>query len=270
MRDVFLRAAFIIFVIAGISSCGSSKSPSPPTSASPTTTSAATTTVATTSAATTSIGATSLAGTVTDAVSGSAVASATVAVQGKSATTGADGRYSITGLTDGTSAVTSQHQGHRNFTQNTAVSGSTTLNIVMTPAGEAAGNGNWSGTWRNTTFGSTGNATLAMTIDTVAERFSGTFDLSGSVFGRGDPAPETFSGPYSTSGATLTGTSSFYGTVTATYTPGGTLSGSMVNPAPNISRVDFSGTVTATTMDVNYTVRFTDGSTAVGTVNLRK
>src|SRR5204863_2694880 len=144
--------------------------------------------------------------------------------------------------------------------------GSTTLNIVMTPAPEAAAAGNWTGTWRNTTFASSGAATMAMTVDTVQERFSGTFDLSGSVFGRGDPAPATFSNSYSPNGgATFSSTSAFYGTVSGTLSNTGAISGSMVNPTPTISRVDFSGTATTTAIDITYTVRFTDGSTAAGT-----
>jgi hypothetical protein len=271
MRHALLRSAFIIIVLTGIVSCGGYKAPGTPTAASPTTTSAATTTVATTTAATTSIGATSLAGTVTEAVSGSPIASATVAVQGKTATTGSDGRYSITGITDGSSAVTAQHQGHRNFTQNTAISGATTVNIVMTKANEATAAGTFTGTWRNDTFGSSGGATLTITVDTVAQTFSGTFDMSGSVFGRGDPAPATFSGPYSTtSGVQVTATSSFYGNVTGAMTSNGSITGSMSNPSPTISRVDYSGTATASAINITYTVRFTDGSTATGTVKLTK
>lgn len=281
MRHVILRTAFIILVVTAASNCGSSKTPSPPTSASPTTTSAATTTVATTTAATTSVatttvattsvGASSMAGTVTEAVAGSPISGATVAVQGKTATTGADGRYSIPGLTDGTSAVTAQHQGHRNFSQNTAISGSATVNIVMTKANEAAAAGNWTGTWRNDTFGSSGGATATINVDTVAQTFSGSFDLSGSVFGRGDPPPASFSGPYSTaSGASISATSPVYGAVSGTVTSNGSIVGSMTNPTPDISKVDFSGTATASAINVNYTVRFTNGSTATGTVRLTK
>jgi len=270
MRQSILQAVFVGIVSITVASCGGGSKT--PVAASPTTsTTAATTSVATTTAATTSIGATSLAGVVTDVVSGSPIAAATVTVQGKSATTGADGRYSITGLTDGAATVAASHQGHRNFTQNSTLAGSTTVNIAMTRAGEANSAGNWTGTWRNTTFNSSGGATMTLAVDTVAQRFTCTIDLSGTVFGRGDPPAETFNVNYTTaSGASISGSSGFYGQVSASVSASGAVTGSMVNPAPNISRVDFSGQATTGTIDLLYTVRFTDGSTASGTVRLTR
>ena len=134
-------------------------------------------------------------------------------MQGKSATTGSDGRYTISALTDGPAPLTAQHQGHKNFTQAVTLSGATTTNVTMTPSAEAGFAGNWAGQWRNNTFGSSGTITAVVTVDTIAQTFRSTTDVNGFVFGQGDPPAETFSGPYTASGASLTGTSAFFGIV---------------------------------------------------------
>jgi Carboxypeptidase regulatory-like domain len=215
--------------------------------------------------------ATSLAGTVTDVVSAAAVSGATVAVQGKTATTGADGKYSITGLSDGQATVTTQHQGHINFTQTVTLSGATTTNVGLTPSNAAKEAGTWAGTWRNTSFGTTGTIAMVVTVDTVAQTMQIVLDVNGNVFGGADPPAETFNGPYTTTGATLTRPSSVFGNVTVTVTPTGQITGSATNvPVSTISRLDFTGTATATTITINYTVTFVGGGTAVGVATLTK
>src|SRR4029077_6406548 len=110
---------------------------------------------------------TTVAGIVTDAVSGSPIPAVTVAIQGKNGTTGADGRYSITGLNDGQATVTAQHQGHSNFTQSVTLAGATAVNITMTPAIEAAAAGSWGGQWKDNTPGSAGPTTMTMNVNTI-------------------------------------------------------------------------------------------------------
>src|SRR5438552_12685706 len=78
-----------------------------------------------------------LAGIVTDVVSGSPVSGVTVAAEAKTATTGADGKYSLSGLTNGAATVTAQHQGHVNFSQAVTISGTTSQNIALTPSNAA-------------------------------------------------------------------------------------------------------------------------------------
>jgi len=75
----------------------------------------------------------SVSGTVTDASSSAPIASAVVAVQGNSATTGADGRYSISGLTAGSAKLTARHQRYQDFSQMVTLAGTTTVDVVMTP-----------------------------------------------------------------------------------------------------------------------------------------
>ena len=216
-------------------------------------------------------GSTTLAGTVTDNVSGAVISGAKVTVQSKSATTGNDGKYSISGLTDGQTSVTTQHQGHINNTKNVTLSGGTTLDVAMTPSAAAKLTGAWTGTWKNTTFSTQGAETMNVTVDTVAQTMNIVLDLNGSVFGGSDPAAETFSTTYTLTGATFTKTSPVFGNITLTITPAGTLTGSATNvPGVGISRVDFSGTITPALITVNYTITFTSSATATGTATFAK
>ena len=50
--------------------------------------------------------------------------------------------------------------------------------------------GTWAGTWRNETFGSTGPASIVMTV-VSATSFTFTSDFGGNVFGCSDPPPAT-------------------------------------------------------------------------------
>ena len=216
-------------------------------------------------------GATSLGGTVTDNVSGAIISGAKVTVQGKSATTGTDGKYSIGGLTDGQASVTTQHQGHINNTKDVTLSSATSLNIAMTPSAAAKLTGNWSGTWKNNTFSTQGTETMAIAVDTVAQTMNITLDVNGSVFGGSDPAPETLSTTYALTGATFTKTSPVFGNISLSITPAGTLTGSATNvPGGSITRVDFTGTVTPTLITVNYTITFSSTATATGTATFTK
>ena len=194
-----------------------------------------------------------------------------VAIQGKSAAAGADGRYSISDLSDGQATLTAQHQGHRNFTQAVTLAGTTTVNITMTPAEEAGAAGNWAGQWNNTTFGSSGSMTMTLAVDTIAQTTTMTLDLNGSVFGASDPAAETTTGSYTTAGATLTKTSAVFGNVTFDITSTGQITGNGTSvPSATISRIDFTGTAGVSTIALNYTVTFTAGGTATGTGTLTK
>jgi len=213
----------------------------------------------------------SVSGTVTDASSAAPIASAAVAVQGKSTTTGTDGRYTIADLTAGSAQLTAQHQGHQNFSQAVTLAGAMTVNVAMTPDPAAAYAGNWTGQWVNTTFGTTGGATMVVSVDTIAQTFEATVDLNGLVFGVADPPPQTFGGPYTDSGANVTVTSPTLGDVTLSIDAAGAITGNAINvPGGFIARVDFTGTATASTIIVNYTITFTGGGTAQGVLTLNK
>lgn len=251
----FAAAALLAGACSNNSSSSNSSGTSTPTSPSTPTTPATTT----------------LAGTVTDVVSASPVSGATVAVQGKSTTTGSDGKYSISGLSNGAATVTCQHQGHVNFTQSVTLSGATTANIGMTPSFAAKSAGTWSGTWKNTTFGSTGTITMTITIDSVAQTEHVVLDVNGNVFGSSDPPAETFDGSYSSSGVAVSGKSNVFGTGSINITPAGQITGSSTQiPNPAIAKFDFTGTATTAQINITYTVTFTAGGTATGTATLTK
>ncbi|MEQ1871036.1 MAG: carboxypeptidase regulatory-like domain-containing protein [Vicinamibacterales bacterium] len=246
-----LFALALTAIVTGLTSCGGSKSPTTSTPGDPS--------------------APSIAGAVTDVVSGLAVPGVVVAIQGKSVTTGSDGRYSLTGLTAGQSSLTAQHQGHVNFSQPVTLASATTVNVGLTPSLAASGAGSWSGSWKNTTFSTTGGMTMQLSVDTIAQTMQLVLDVNGGVFGAGDPPAETFNGAYSDAGTTMTRTSTLLGTVTATITPTGQLTGSATSvPTPGISRVDFSGTVAARSIAISYTVTFTAGGTALGTATMTR
>jgi len=136
----------------------------------------------------------------------------------------------------------------------------------------AAFAGNWTGQWNNTTFSTTGPASMAVTIDTTHQTFQAVMTIGGSVFGGSAPPPQTFSGPYNSSGVTITANGTAFGNITATISSSGAISGSGTSvPNPNISRVDFTGTATASVITINYTITFSasaGGGTAVGVMTL--
>jgi hypothetical protein len=69
------------------------------------------------------------------------LAGAMVTVQGKTGTTGADGRVTISQLASGPTTVTITRTGYQNFTgQLTLTSGSNTASLAMTPEVTAVGN----------------------------------------------------------------------------------------------------------------------------------
>jgi hypothetical protein len=214
----------------------------------------------------------SLTGTVTDATSTAALSGVAVAAQGKSATTAADGKYTLSDLTAGAATLTAQRQGHVNVSQSVTISGATTQNIAMTPSAMARMAGNWSGTWSNTTFGSSGGVTMQVTVDTLAQTARVVLDVNGSVFGAGDPPAETINGSYAESGnATATLTSAVLGTISVTVTPAGQVTVVCTGiPNPGISRVNFTGTVAGNAMNLAYVITFAGGTTANGAVGLTK
>lgn len=151
------------------------------------------------------------------------------------------------------------------------VTPATSATPTRTPTSPASAfAGTWTGTWTNQTFGSTGPASLVDTVNTSAQTFQATLTLGGSVFGAGTPAPQTFSGSYASN--TFSQTSPLFGNVTITFGSGGSFTGNATSvPNPDIARIDFTGTASAQTILVNYTITFSaarGGGTAVGTMTL--
>jgi hypothetical protein len=134
----------------------------------------------------------------------------------------------------------------------------------------AFADGKFTGTWNNTTFGSTGNATFDVKVDQNALTLGITVTLTGNVFGAPAPAPETFTIPVAAIGTTYKTTSKTFGDVTATIKDGAvTIDGTNV-PGGRVKSINLTGTYTPTAINMNYTVALSDGTQAKGTVAMKK
>ena len=126
----------------------------------------------------------------------------------------------------------------------------------------------FAGTWRNTTFGSTGSASITITGDSYTQAYSGTSSVGGNVFGGAPPPPEIYANIFTPAGGTFTTHSTFYGDVTMTVLPNGTFTLTAENiPNANVSRATCSGTITppgpnAQTIAATGTIFFRAGGSA--------
>jgi hypothetical protein len=130
--------------------------------------------------------------------------------------------------------------------------------------------GVWSGTWNNTTFGSSG--AVSVTVTQTGDTYALQFDMDGNVFGGSNPALESFSASVSAVNASLVSlSSSVYGTLTGTLAANGTLTGSgSAIPGP-VDTFTLTGTWNATTITANVTITFdAGGAGANATATLTK
>ena len=131
--------------------------------------------------------------------------------------------------------------------------------------------GSWSGNWTNTTFGSTGTTTLGIAVDTNAKTVSLTSSSTGNVLGQGGVAQQSRMSAYDDTGFQLSTTVSPYGDVTLTVDGQGAITASGANvPAAGIDSWTANGTITTTVIQLSFTVNFTGGGTAVGTITINK
>jgi len=129
----------------------------------------------------------------------------------------------------------------------------------------------FTGPWTNTTFGSTGTATMAVKVDRTAFTLALTLSVTGNVFGAPAPAPETFTLPITATGATFSGKSKTFGEVTAALKADGTITFKGENiPGGRVKTIDGAGTWTTQAINLTYNVALSDGSTAKGTVALKR
>lgn len=140
---------------------------------------------------------------------------------------------------------------------------------------EAAANfpylGLWTGTWTNTTFGSSGSVSVNI-VDNGNGTVAVTVDLGGFVGGILDPEPRTDNVAIRADGSVdYSGTQDMLGTLNVTVSDTGQIEIS----TPNITTTGFnsftvSGTATNTTATLTTNVVFSNGSSASGTVNASK
>ena len=130
--------------------------------------------------------------------------------------------------------------------------------------------GTYSGTWRNTTFGSTGPASIEIHLDRTAGTIGFTLTLGGNVFGEPAPAPETISATI-TPGQPVSFTSKTFGLTTIELLDGEPFLEALDVPSARIQSFEGGFSVDATGINFNYTVKFRDGSPkANGTAFLTK
>ena len=79
--------------------------------------------------------------------------------------------------------------------------------------------GTYSGTWTNTTFGSTGAISATVAVDAAAATLTISLDIGGNVFGGPDPAPLTSNIDLNSEGP-FAGTDPLFGDFTIDYSAG--------------------------------------------------
>ncbi len=136
------------------------------------------------------------------------------------------------------------------------------------PAGYA---GDWDGSWTNTTFASQGDTSATVVVDDVAKTVTFTLDVDGNALGGGDPPPVVFTGAYTSTGMSFSATGTAFGDVVADVNAKGAITATITNvPGGGINSVNITGSIGATAMNLSYTVNFTGGGTAAGTMTLTK
>jgi hypothetical protein len=150
-----------------------------------------------------------------------------------------------------------------------------TLNILalksvpffVSPFPIASAVGTYTGTWTNQTFGSTGPVTFQVS-DTSPGVLTMTVTLGGHVFGGAAPPPFTVTGTLNTQGiVTLSGGPASFGTVNGTIGPNGLFNFAITNiPGGFITSATFNGTDSGGVISLGYTVNFSSGPPATGTM----
>ena len=130
--------------------------------------------------------------------------------------------------------------------------------------------GEWSGSWTNTTFGSTGPTSAIMEVlddGTIAV----TIDLGGFVFGQGDPAEEMWIFNLADLTQPVTVQSETFGEVTAILSLEGARITAGDVPAAGIASFQFDASFEPGPSIVGvYIVGFDDGSIAEGTTEMQR
>jgi hypothetical protein len=136
----------------------------------------------------------------------------------------------------------------------------------------AAFQGHLTGSWNDTTFGTTGSMSWDITPNSLDRTVLIKVAVGGNFFG-GSGAPAESITLTQLGQGVIAGRSAAFGDVSGTITPSGALRVTLANiPGGVISRVDITGTFTGSNaISMSYTVAFAGGgSNAVGTVTLTR
>jgi hypothetical protein len=213
----------------------------------------------------------SLNGTVTD-LSRNPLSGVVVAIPGISMTTAANGQFAFSDFREGAIPLTVRREGLLNFSQLVMVSGARTLDIPMRPSQTVRMAGSWIGSWTTPPLTRTGGLTMSVVVSTIAEAVQVGFDVNGNLVGDYDPPGDVVSGVLTSADTVrLSRSSPIYGNVTVDIAADGRMAGSATRvPIGTATRIDFTGTISATTANVNYTITYVDGSTTTGSATLLK
>jgi hypothetical protein len=132
--------------------------------------------------------------------------------------------------------------------------------------------GHFTGSWNDSTFGTTGSMIWDLTADSAARTVEITVNVGGRFFGGTGAPPESIKLTHLAQGV-INGTSAAFGGVSGTITPDGTLTITLTKlPGGLISKVEIMGTFTGNnTISMAYTVSFAaGGAAATGTVKLNR
>lgn len=194
-----------------------------------------------------------------------AVASGGGSVTGGAQTSNASGIATVGSWTLG---------GVAGINNNTMIATASGVTATFTATATAAFNalqyqGTYNGTWTNTTFASTGTGTANVNVS--GSTATVTVNVTGNVLGTGGVTNSVNPGTFTSNGATFTGNVAPMGNIVASINAAGavTASGTGV-PNASIQRWDASGTLTATALNLTFTVTFVSGPPAVGTITLTK
>ena len=137
-------------------------------------------------------------------------------------------------------------------------------------AGAALLAGDWSGTWTNTTFGSTGPIEVSLTVNSDAGFLVADADIGGFVFGIEDLAPAIFELDLVV-GPPYTMRSELLGEFTLDLASDGTvmLDASDV-PAEGIASMTISGSLTPAGVEATYEIELEGGGGAEGTIEVSR
>ena len=113
--------------------------------------------------------------------------------------------------------------------------------------------GNRSGSWNDTVQGTSGTAAMTVTVDASAGTFAISLDLNGPVLASADPAPQPFTGTFTAAGGIIANqVVPRFGVPSITISPTGVITGTLA-PLPEAGAIQINGTVTSTTLVINYT-----------------
>lgn len=128
----------------------------------------------------------------------------------------------------------------------------------------------YTGTWRNTTFGSEGTAALTLTVNLAANLVVINFTLTGNIFGGSPPSgPIALSGTYNDKGFTATGNAAPFGPMTLTInSDGGLLFTANSVPSANVATFRITGSAHPDRVAGDFTVGLRPSGTATGAVVL--